>query len=390
MRIMQTESSMGLGGRELAVLAMAEGLVRRGHHVVLAIQPGSLLQESARERKILYECIGMSKLKYPLAVWAFRQQIRRHGIEVIHTHSSRDRWMAAIAAHGCSPRPAVVLGRHHCGTVPNSFVNWMGYTRLSHCIVTTGGERLRQELIDGNGFSPSRVVSIPTGVDLTRFTADVDGSVFRSELNLPHNTVLVGAVAYLHEYKGLRYFIEAAGLVLEKAPMTRFVIVGDGPERERLRAQIDRAGANPHVLMVGHRDDVPHVMAGLDICVVSSTGTETLTQVIPQALAMGKPVVATDVGGISDVVVNQVTGLLVPPRDAKVMAEAILWMMSQKEEGRRFAQAGRCLVMERYSLEVAVHRTERLYEELLEGMQSKRKPRGGGCSEEPPKGGSRQ
>ncbi len=362
MRILHSESSTGFGGRELAVLGITEGLAARGHHVVLAVQPGSRLQQLAWERGLLCEPLVMSKLRFPFVVQAFRRIIQRHRIEVIHTHSSRDRWMGTLAAHLSTPRPVVALGRHHCGPVPDSMLNRLLYGRLSHCIVTTGGERLRQELIQYNGFSPSQVVAIPTGVDLERFDPAFDGNAVRAEFHVP-------ADAFLRGYKGLDYVIEAAPLVLAKAPHTRFMIVGDGPDHDHLAAHINRRGLDRHIHMTGHRDDVPQVMAALDLLVVPSIGTETLTQVIPQALAMEKPVIATEMGSIPDIVINEETGLLIPPGSAQALAEGILWVIAHRDRARQLGQAGRRLVMERYSTESTLDRTEFLYRTLLEGRQ---------------------
>ncbi len=356
---------MGLGGREFAVLSIVEGLLERGHDALLAVQPRSRLEAIARETKLPCETLTMSKLAFPAAIQAFRKLIQRRGIEVIHTHSSRDRWMATIAAHLSPQRPVVILGRHHCGAIRDSILNRLLYGRLSHCIVTTGGASLRDQLIRENGFHPSRVVSIPTGVDLSRFTPGLDGNSLRAELGIPADAFVAGTVSFLRNYKGLHYFIEAAALVLAKDPRVRFVITGDGPERDRLSAQIRQAGLAQTVLMVGHRTDVPHVIAGIDLCVVASTGTETLTQVIPQAFAMEKPVLATRVGGIPDIVADHVTGLLIPPRNSRALAEGILWCIANRNRARELAQAGRRLVVARYSTQSTVNSTERLYTELL-------------------------
>jgi glycosyltransferase involved in cell wall biosynthesis len=363
--VLHTESSLELGGREMAVLDLVRGLRNLGHRALLGIQAGSALEQLASRRRIPCQTLPMSKWTLPASVQRVRSLIRQQEIDVIHTHSSRDRWITSLAARLSPRRPVVIHGRHHCGAIRNSFLNRWLYRRLSDCLVTTGGERLRAELIC-QGISPSRVIAIPTSVDLARFDPTVDGTAIRMEWNVPPDAYLVGAVSFLRNYKGLEYFVEAAGLVHSKVPVARFVIVGDGPERARLAACIRQAGLSDAVLMTGHRDDIPRVMAAVDLCVVSSTGTETLTQVIPQAFAIGKPVVATEVGGIPDIVVHQVTGFLIPPHDSRSLAEAILWYHAHPEEGRVLAESGRRLVTNRYSRELSVRRTERLYLDLLE------------------------
>ncbi|RPH78525.1 MAG: glycosyltransferase, partial [Nitrospiraceae bacterium] len=138
------------------------------------------------------------------------------------------------------------------------------------------------------------------------------------------------------------------------------LIAGDGPERGRLFAQTKQVRLTGRIRMLGHRDDVPAVMAAMDLFAVSSTGTETLTQTIPQAFALGKPVVATKVGSIPDIVLHGVTGLLVPPADPDCLAESILWFRDHREAGAALAQAGRELTQTRYSAEAAIERLQAL------------------------------
>lgn len=356
---------MGLGGRELAVLGISEGLRRRGHDVVLALRPGSLLLKAAQARNIPCATVTMAKSCYFLGVQALRSLIRRHRIELIHTHSSRDRWLATTAAYLSVPRPMVVIGRHHCGPIRDSALNRLLYGRLCQCVVTTGGERLKEELVKENGLLADRVAAIPTGVELTRFHPGVSGMKVRRELEIPPEAYVVGTVCFLRNYKGLQYFVAAAAAVLQKAPDTRFIIVGDGPERDMVSGLIRRADLTKRVLMLGHREDVPAVMAAMDVYAVCSTGTETLTQTIPQAFAMEKPVVATNVGGIPDIVIPDVTGLLIPPGDPDKLAEAIFWCMNRKETAEQLARAGREHTLRRYSAETALDRTEQLYTNLI-------------------------
>lgn len=361
---------MTLGRREFAVLEVVQGLLKRGHEVLLSVQPHGPLQKLATERGLPCKAVSMSKLLYPLAVHALWKLIDRHGIQVVHTHGSRDRWMAAIAANLCASRPIVVCGRHHCGAIRQTLMNRLLYRRLNHAIVTTGGDGLRQELTQEDGWNHVHIASIPTGVDLERFNALLDGTPLRTALGFEGQTFVVGTVCFLRNYKGLHEFIEASGIVLKRAPAVRFIIAGEGPERDSLSEHIQQAGLSEQIVMLGHRDDVPLVMAAIDLLAVPSTGTETLTQVIPQAFAMETPVVASRVGGIPDIVIHHKTGLLVPPKHPHALAEAILWHIENRERARELAQAGCRLVVERYSSQATLHRTERLYRYLLETARS--------------------
>jgi glycosyltransferase involved in cell wall biosynthesis len=142
------------------------------------------------------------------------------------------------------------------------------------------------------------------------------------------------------------------------------VIVGEGPERARLEAQAAHLGLAEQVHFVGHQQDVRPWLAAFDVCVLSSDW-EGMSNAILEAMAAGLPVVATAVGGTPEVVVDGVTGFLVPPRDPQALADAILRLLRDPDLRRRMGEAGRAHVTEHFSVEQMVHKRERLYEELL-------------------------
>jgi glycosyltransferase involved in cell wall biosynthesis len=362
--VLQTESALELGGEEFRVLAEVEGLVQRGHRVILALRPNSQLQGLASAQGVPVETVMMEKWLYPIAILFLVRLISRYTIDIVHTHGSRDSWIAAIAGRLSRRKPVIIRTRHKSVPIADNFLNRILYTRLTDRIITTG-ERVRQDLIQRNRFDGSRIVSIPTGVDLGLFRPRPDDGAFRAELGIAPQEFLVGMVSFLRDYKGYRYYIEAARLVLEREAMVRFLIVGDGPEREALRAQIDQLGLTDRVIMTGHREDIPNILSALDLFVLTSIDAEGLPQVITQALAMEKPVVASNVGAVSEVVMHGQTGLLVPPRDPDAMAEQILLLMKDRDLGRRLAYNGRRLVEERYSLATMLDRVEALYKGVL-------------------------
>jgi glycosyltransferase involved in cell wall biosynthesis len=362
--VLQTESALELGGEEFRVLAEVEGLVQRGHRVILALRPNSQLQGLASAQGVPVETVMMEKWLYPIAILFLVRLISRYTIDIVHTHGSRDSWIAAIAGRLSRRKPVIIRTRHKSVPIADNFLNRVLYTRLTDRIITTG-ERVRQDLIQRNRFDGSRIVSIPTGVDLGLFRPRPDDGAFRAELGIAPQEFLVGMVSFLRDYKGYRYYIEAARLVLEREAMVRFLIVGDGPEREALRAQIDQLGLTDRVIMTGHREDIPNILSALDLFVLTSIDAEGLPQVITQALAMEKPVVASNVGAVSEVVMHGQTGLLVPPRDPDAMAEQILLLMKDRDLGRRLAYNGRRLVEERYSLATMLDRVEALYKGVL-------------------------
>jgi len=365
LRVLHTESSMELGGQEYATLALAEGLRARGHVVTLVVRMGSLLQASANERGIPCQTITMSKFYYPWAVLQLCAIIREAHIDVIHTHGSPDNWIGALAAWFSRSKPVVVLARHKSTPIAKHAVNRLLYHQLVDRIVSTGGESLRRRLIADHGFPEHHVIAIPTGADLERFSPSSKGISFREELGVCPSDCLIGTVCFLRNYKGLDYFIEAGAIIVKRASWCRFVIVGDGPEKKRVEDKIAELQLRDRFFLVGHREDVPSIMAALDIFVVSSTAGETLTQTIPQALATETPVVATEIGSIPDIIQHRETGLLVSPGNSQELASQIFTLVKDPVIGRTMARKGRKQVEQSFSSQSTVNKNEMLYYQLL-------------------------
>ena len=356
---------MAIGGQEFATLALIEGLRKRGHEAALVVRPHSPLSRIARERRLPCHELVMGKPVYPWAVAKLVALLRREHIDIVHTNGSRDSWIGGLAARCSSSRPHMVLTRHKTTPISKNRINNILYHSLADAIVTTGGDIARKALIADHGFAETKVVAIPPGADLTQFSPHVDGTAFRNTLGLGNDDVLVGTVCFLRSYKGLEYFIDAGAVILKRMPRCRFVIVGEGPERERLAQKITKLGLSKQMTMVGYVNDLPGAMAALDVFVAASMFCETLTQTIPEALAMEIPVVATNVGSIPDIVRHGETGLLVPAQDAAALAGRIMTMLENRDQARSMAQRGRKLVVDSFSKESAVTKNEQLYHRLL-------------------------
>src|SRR5213076_2815740 len=193
----------------------------------------------------------------------------------------------------------------------------------------------------------------------------VSGATVRGELRLGAGEPLVGLVANIRGSKGHNVFLEAARQILAVAPRARFVIVGDGVGYEDVRRRVTALGLAERVMMTGFRRDIPEVMAALDVLVLPSIRSEATSQVIPQALAVGTPVVATTVGGSPELLRDGETGRLVPPDDAHALAGAVLEILRDPARARTMARAGQATVAARLTLDAAMTRTAAVYRALL-------------------------
>jgi len=361
-RILHTESSRGWGGQEVRVFAELEWMRARGHWVALAAHPASAIAKRAREAGMTFYPLNTHKAALPVAVVRLAAWLRENRVEVVNTHSSNDGWLAGLAAR-LSGRAILIRSRHIEVDYPNRFWSGLAYRTLPDHVLTTS-QRIADRLAAELAIPQEHVTCVSTGVDLQRFDPNVPETV-RQELGLAPDVALVGMISVLRSWKGHATFLDAAVRLIEKSKRpVHFVIAGDGPGRQELMEKIAQAPWKDRVTLLGHRNDVPSVLASLDVLVLPSYAHEGIPQIILQAQAMTRAVVATTIGGIPEVVEDGVTGFLVPPRDAEALAGKIGALLENPALRARLGEAARKSVEERHSLDAMGGRLLALYEKL--------------------------
>jgi glycosyltransferase involved in cell wall biosynthesis len=360
------ESSTAVGGQELAVLLHAEGLVKRGYGLRLILEPGSPIAGMAQEKGLPVTLLSMRRARFPQAILAMRRLLLRYRPAILQVNSSRDSWIGSIAARLVRPRPRVIRIRHISTPLNRNATTQLLYHRLLDMVVVTGGELTRRGLIERDGLDPRRVAAFPIGLDVAQFRPAPPDPDLRTELGLPKGHLLVGLISYLRTYKGHPYFIEAAGRLAAKRNDVTFIIVGEGPEERAIRGLIEEYGLTSRVRMLGFRDDLLNVFRSLDVFAIPSIEGDTIPQVLMQALAMGLPVVSTSVGSIPDVVIDEETGFVVPPRDARALADRIQTLLDDAGLRTRLGAKGRTLVERSYSIDKMLDRMEAVYRSVVQ------------------------
>ena len=346
MHIVHSESSCGWGGQEIRVLEEAAGMRERGHRVTLVCPREARIFDEAGRRGVSAVALPIARKGLP-GLRALRVWLARNRCDVLNSHSSTDSWLAALALLGVSPRPALVRTRHISAPIPDNLATRWLYQSATRRIVTTG-ERLREQLIRDNGFPPASIVSVPTGIDLKRY-APGDRLQAKVRLGLAPEQACIGIVATLRSWKGHRYLVEAFASLQQND--ARLLMVGDGPGRENLRAQVAQLDLQARVLMPGNQADVTPWLQALDVFVLPSYANEGVPQALMQAMAVGVPVITTPVGSIDELVRDGETGLMVPPQDAAALRDAIERLLGDSALCARLAAAAGARVRERYSRE---------------------------------------
>jgi glycosyltransferase involved in cell wall biosynthesis len=350
---------MGWGGQEVRVFAELEWMRARGHWVALASHPKSAIAQRAREVNMRFYALRTHKALLPFEVARLAVWLLVHRVDIVNTHSSNDGWLAGIASR-LAVRPTLIRSRHIEVDYPNSFWSRLAFTMPRHVITTS--QRIADRLVWDLEIPPERLSCIATGVDLKRFDPALN-STLRQELGIAPDVALVGMISVLRSWKGHNTFLDAAARLLrESSRPVRFLIAGDGPGFDVLAEKVAQEPWNEKVLLLGHRTDVPNILAALDVLVLPSYAHEGIPQIVLQTQAMARPVVATTIGGIPEVVEDGVTGLLVPPRDEAALAEKITSVLADPELAARLGMAGRNSIEEKYNLDAMGERLLALYE----------------------------
>ena len=366
MRILHTESSLAWGGPELRILAEAAGLRRRGHDVRIACtRQAPIFAEAER--------FGVPVLALPIrragavGVVALRCALENERFDIVNSHDGSGSWIAALACRagwlGRRRPPALVHTWHRLAPVPRGAATRWLYARAMAEIVTTG-EALRQQLIHATGVSPARVASIPTGVDLERFAPGERLSARRA-LQLPEKVPLVGIVAPLQSAKGHRYLVEALTLLARRE--TELVIVGDGPERDALAAQVRALGLASRVHLAGERQDVAPWLRALDVFALPSYACEGVPQALLQAMAVGIPCVTTDAGAIGEIAINDVTALVVAKHNAVALAAGIDRLLDAEALGERLTWSARERAQSKFGIAAMLDAMEAVFRRAADG-----------------------
>jgi len=353
----------------LRILRESALLSGRGHSAAIACRPDSALSQMAREAglQVYHFPFPIRGIFGPSLIFSLFRLVRRLRPDVVNTHSSVDSWAGGLAAR-LAGVPVVVRTRHIHAPVKLTFWNRLLYGRIADKVITTG-ERVGDLLSGELRIERSHFVSIPTGVDLARFAGAGKRPEIRREWGLGENQPVIGIIAALRGMKNHALFLQAAARLRPNWPEARFFIIGEGPRRVSLEGSCRELGLDEVVRFTGHRQDVPEVLSALEAVVLCSSRGEGVPQVIAQALAMKRPVVATDVGSVREIVQDEITGLLVEPENVEALADAIDRVLREPDLALRLGESGRRLIEESFGEEKMADAVERLLLSLREAKK---------------------
>jgi glycosyltransferase involved in cell wall biosynthesis len=363
-----------LGGGQRHLLSLAEHLNREDFEVSVCSAGGGPLEERTRELGLVHYAVAMPKRPLPRSAAALSALFASVRFDLVHTHGGVaglfGRWAAARTRI-----PAVIHTLHgihylHYRNPLNrrihiGFERWC--SRRTDRIICVSDTDLKKAL--RYGLAPEDKLSvIKNGIDYTRLSESVLSPAaamnIKAGLGIESGRPVIGTVARLHYQKNIPFLIQAAARVAEVLPDVALLIIGGGPEEERILGLVRELGVERNVFLLGEREDAVELLSLLDLFVLSSRW-EGLPYVLMEAGGMAKAVVATAVDGVAEMITHGENGWLVPAGDRQAFSEALLHLL---RDGRKREDLGRALqthVREVYTLDRMVKETERLYRRLL-------------------------
>lgn len=288
------------------------------------------------------------------------------GADIVHTHGFRSNVFGLLAAR--LRHKAAVTTVH--GWIANSFKAKLYVAADKAALrffdrVITVSERTK-EVVVRTRVPPDRISVISNALVLDQYVPDRHANAFRRELGVGPDTLLIANIGRLSPEKGQFEFLRAAGEVVRRYANVKFILIGVGPDREKLERFVVENGLLNVVVFTGFRQDMIHIYNSLDL-VVQSSLTEGMPNVVLEALLMEVPVIATDVGGTAEIVEDQRTGVLIRPGSVRELVEKIVGYCQDPAAYQEMARKGRCLVTERYDHRRRIEKLAALYESLLGG-----------------------
>jgi len=383
-RVLHIITRLILGGAQENTIFTVWGLNKSDCYEVelatgLPIGPeGSLIKE-AEKRGIKLKIIHYMRreINFFRDILAFIELyllIRKGKYTIVHTHSSKAGILGRLAAKIAGVKIVI----HSVHGLPffdyqNRLLNYIyilceRFAALFTDRLISVCEAIVRKAVAAGVAKEDKFRTIYSGIELEHyFNSDVPIAKKQKELNLDPDAPVVGNISRLFSLKGHNYLLEAASQVAELFPETKFLLVGDGILKKKLMRQAEDLKIRDNVIFTGlvEREDVPKLISVMDV-VVHTSLREGLPRVLPEALAMAKPVIAFEVDGIGEIIKDGINGYLIPPKDSRKLANSIIHLLKDKERARRMGEAGRAIVDPAFELEVMVKRIGDVYMELIQ------------------------
>jgi glycosyltransferase involved in cell wall biosynthesis len=374
MRVLHFRSSFTFAGPEAVLLNLAAPLLKRGVESKVILHYQRKEGEPLRHRLVQeIGCLGLeveqwnsSGMVSAQVIGRLTQELVEGQFDLLHTHDPKANLMGVFAAHRARVPIVATVHLHDTASCKSRIYRAIDLQTLRFFPgIIAVSHALRQELIAAQ-LPAERIRVIHNGIDGMRFARGVAerARAWREQYGESGEGSIITTVGRLSPQKGMHIFLEAARLILGERPESRFWVVGSGPLRRRLEETARRLGIERATSFLGHRSDVAGLMAASDVIAMTSV-REGLPMVLLEALALARPVVATAVGGIPEVIQDHTSGWLVPPNAPALLAERMLQIVEHPDRAASIGASGQARVSSEFSAAESARRLAQSYARLV-------------------------
>ena len=337
---------------------------------VLQIRQGNPIGEKIKKMGFPVDFVPVPNLRNPKNIPRILNYLRQHNPNIVHTQLEFSNTLGNLAAK-ILKIPSVSTLHTQDKTPRNDRAYWrhlLMWASLRHCadrVISVSNSARKQQIQEGK-LSPSQIITIYNGINLSPFSPEnhLYSQELKAQLNIPPEGFVIISVAVLREAKGIQYMLKALPAIISKMPNTYYLVVGDGEYMQTLQQQAKSLKIEKYIRFAGFRNDIAELLAMSNLF-AHPTLTDALPTVLIEAMAAQKPLVASAVGGVPEILHDEINGFLVPPANVDKLTDACLFLMKNQAQATRMAAAGSIIAQEKFSISKQVQNLETLYEELI-------------------------
>lgn len=360
--ILHLIETSGPGGAETILMNLVESLDQKKYRSVVCLLEDGWLNTQLRERGI--DTVIIPQRKGPAPDWIYKcvALVRQRKISLLHAHEfAMNTYGSVVSRLTGVPIVTTVHGKNYYSEKWRRRFAYRLVARQSRMVAVS--DDIKSFLVTRVGIKKENLVTIHNGIDLDAYFSAQETEAGRNGGNGVAWRPVIGTVGNLYPVKGQTHLLKALPTVLKRFPDVTCLIAGRGELLGQLEAEAAELGIGGRVKFLGLRHDIPQMLQDLDIFVLPSL-SEGLPLSVLEAMAAGKPVVATDVGGVREAVINGHTGFLVPPENPQALSDKILSLLQHQDVAKSFGKAGRKRVEQFFSLKKMINQYEELYDEM--------------------------
>ena len=354
-----------IGGLEKILTTIALNLDKKKYNVsVWCLKKGGFFASKLAKEGIDVKILHISTSRNPLSIYKLYKLLKSHKFDIIHTHAYSAGTIGRISAF-LAGIPVIISHNQNVYDYYNRyyhFVEWL----LSH--ITDGiicvSDIVKKFTNETQRINANKLITIHNGIDSVCSVDEKDTSGLKKELGIPINYSVMGTIAQFSEKKGLGYLIKSASILLEHRKDINFLLVGKGALKEELKILCVNLKVEKNVIFAGERSDIPEILSLIDIFVLPSI-REGLPLAVLEAMDCGKAIIATNVGGIPEVIKDGVSGILVSPKDPEALHSAMNELLDDRGKMEKMGYEGKKICGKNFSSKAMVDRVEELYDKLV-------------------------